>query len=120
MTGPDASPAGDAEQGAAPEEVVATPPSLRERLRPLELLGISGALAAFAGLITLFVVHPWGAFAEQAAHNWLIVLVVTGAAFVLSLVVTAMLALGGYEPPPAPDERGVLAPPRDPEPPEKV
>ncbi len=100
------SPAGDAASDAVPpaSETGGTPiqPTLRERLRPLELLGISGVLAVFAGGITLLAVHPWGAFAEQAAHNWMIVLVVFGAAFVLSLVVLAMLALGGYEPPKEP------------------
>ncbi len=103
MTDEPESPAGDSASGAVPpaSEPAETPiqPSLRERLRPLELLGISAVLAVFAGGITLLVVHPWGAFAEQAAHNWMIVLVVFGAAFVLSLVVLAMLALGGYEPP---------------------
>lgn len=112
MSPEDESPEGDAVQGAVPDPVLPPKPTLRERLRPLELLGISGALAVFAGLITLVVVHPWGAFAEEAAHNWLIVLVVVGAAFVLSLVVTAMLALGGYEPPKEPPS-GVLD--RDPE-----
>jgi len=77
-------------------------PSLRERLRPLELLGLSAAFAVFAGLIALLVMHPWGAFADEAAHNWMIVLIVFGAAFVFSLVVLAMLALGGYEPPKEP------------------
>jgi len=74
-------------------------PSLRERLRPLELLGISAALAIFAGVVTLIVMHPWGDFAGQASQSWLTVLIVAGASFVLSLVVLAMLALGGYEPP---------------------
>ena len=74
-------------------------PSMRERLRPLELLGISAAMAVFAGGVTLVVMHPWGDFAPEAAQSWLTVLIVTGAAFVLSLVVLAMLALGGYEPP---------------------
>jgi hypothetical protein len=74
-------------------------PSLRERMRPLELLGISAALAVFGGLVTLFVMHPWGKFAPEAAQSWLTVLIVAGASFVVSLVVLAMLALGGYEPP---------------------
>ncbi len=107
MTEPDASPSGDAEQGDASEAAGPPTPTLRERLRPLELLGISGALAVFAGIVTAIVVHPWGAFADQAAHSWLLVLIVFGAAFVLSLVVTAMLALGGYEPPKDPPS-GVL------------
>ena len=107
MTEPDASPAGEAEHGDVREPVAAPTPSLRERLRPLELLGISGALAVFAGIVTAIVVHPWGDFADQAAQSWLLVLVVFGASFVLSLVVTAMLALGGYEPPKEPPS-GIL------------
>jgi len=72
-------------------------PTLRERLRPLELLGISGALGIFAGLVTML-----------STRQWILSLVVLGIAFVLSLVVLAMLALGGYEPTPPPEEGGVL------------
>jgi len=105
------SPRGDDESRAASAQERHAP-TLRERMRPLELLGISGGLAVFAGLVALLVLHPWGAFADQAAHSWLIILVVAGAAFVLSLVVLAMLALGGYEPPKEPPS-GVLLPPED-------
>ena len=77
-------------------------PTRRDRWRPLELLGLSFVFAAFAGVVTLIVMHPWGEFAEQAAHGWLITIIVFGAAFVLSLVVLAMLSLGGYEPPKEP------------------
>jgi len=72
-------------------------PTLRERLRPLELLGISGALGLFAGLITGFT-----------TREWLLALIVLGIAFVVALVVLAMLALGDYDPPEAPGEKGVL------------
>lgn len=74
-------------------------PTLRERWRPLELLGLSAVFATFAGVATLIVMHPWGAFADEAAHGWLITFVAFGATFVVSLVVLAMLSLGGYEPP---------------------
>lgn len=78
--------------GAAAEESAATiKPSLRARLRPLELLGISLALAVFAGLITILT-----------TRDWLLTVVVLGVAFVLCLVTLAMLALGGYEPPKEP------------------
>ncbi|OJX64114.1 MAG: hypothetical protein BGO95_02420 [Micrococcales bacterium 73-13] len=100
MTREDGSPEGDARQAA--DRRAPVKPTLRARLRPLELLGLSLAFAAFAGLVTLFVMHPWGAFAPEAAQSWLTVLVVFGAGFVLSLVVLAMLALGGYEPPKEP------------------
>lgn len=82
-----------------------TKPSLRDRLRPLELLGLALAFAAFAGLITFFVLQEWNV-------NWLIQWplwpIVAGVAFIGSLVVLAMLALVGYEPPAAPGDKGVL------------
>ncbi|MBO9577239.1 MAG: hypothetical protein J7480_00535 [Microbacteriaceae bacterium] len=123
MSPQDAVPVGDAEGRAVPGErpveqnaperpptSVPTPilPTRRDRTRPLELLGLSAALAAFAGVVAAIVLHPWGEFAEQAAQSWLLVLIVSGAAFVLSLVTLAMLSLGGYEPPKQPPAGGVL------------
>ncbi|HWL01439.1 MAG TPA: hypothetical protein VNQ52_03595 [Microbacteriaceae bacterium] len=96
MSEPDQSPAGGEQERGLVQ------PTLRERWRPLEMLGLSTAFAAFAGVVTLIVMHPWGEFADQAAHGWLITLVAFGATFVVSLVVLAMLALGGYEPPKEP------------------
>ena len=90
---------GDAMPDAAEPTVK---PSMRQRLRPLELLGISAVLGLFGGLVTLFVMHPWGEFADQAMQSWITVLIAFGASFVVSLVVLAMLALGGYEPPKEP------------------
>lgn len=57
-------------------------PSWRERLRPLELLGISAALALFTGLVVL-----------MATREPLLALIFFGIAFIVSLVVLAMLAL---------------------------
>ena len=57
-------------------------PPLRDRLRPLELLGISAALGIFAGLVVL-----------MATREWVLALVFLGVAFIVSLVVLAMLAL---------------------------
>lgn len=80
-------------------------PTRRDRWRPLELLGLSAAFAAFAGIITLIVMRPWGQLEEGAAQGWLITLIAFGASFVVSLVVLAMLTLGGYEPPKEPPSR---------------
>lgn len=79
-------------------------PSRRDRWRPLELLGLSAAFAAFAGVITLIVMRPWGDGADST-QGWLITLIAFGATFVVSLVVLAMLTLGGYEPPKEPPSR---------------
>jgi len=97
MSAPGQSPTGDARKDDAPVQ-----PSLRERWRPLEMLGLSAVFAVFAGVVTVIVMHPWGEFADQAAHGWLITFIAFGATFVVSLVVLAMLALGGYEPPKEP------------------
>lgn len=96
MTRSDESPAGDGKERGLIQ------PTRRERTRPLELLGLSAVFAAFAGVVTLIVVHPWGEFADTAPMAWLIVLVAFGATFVVSLVVLAMFSLGGYEPPQEP------------------
>lgn len=57
-------------------------PPLRERLRPLELLGISAVLALFAGLVVL-----------MATREPVVALIFFGVGFIVSLVVLAMLAL---------------------------
>ena len=57
-------------------------PPLRERLRPLELLGISGVLGVFAGLVVL-----------MATREIVLAAIFLGIAFIVSLVVLAMLAL---------------------------
>lgn len=90
--------------GATPRRDLVQP-SRRDRWRPLELLGLSFVFAAFVGIVTLIVMHPWGEFADQAAHGWFITLIAFGGTFVLSLVILAMLSLGGYEPPEEPPSR---------------
>jgi hypothetical protein len=70
-------------------------PSLRERLRPLELLVISAVLGVFAGLVVL-----------MATREVVLALVFLGIAFIVSLVVLAMLALTMA---PTGDERSDLA-----------
>jgi len=56
------------------------PPSRRDRTRPAELLGLSAALAAVTGVISYFGTHNLTLAAEFA-----------GIAFIVSLVVFAML-----------------------------
>ena len=80
-------------------------PTLRDRLRPLELIGIAAVLAVFGGLVTFIVLQEWRADWAERWPLWPIVAVV---AFIVSLVTLAMLALAGYQPPPAPGEKGVL------------
>ncbi|MGK0715336.1 ABC transporter ATP-binding protein [Leucobacter sp. W1153] len=65
-------------------------PSRRDRLRPLELVGFSGALAIFAALVVLLVLRtpegvPDFAFAGIAA----------AIAFIVALMMVALVGLGG-------------------------
>ncbi len=57
-------------------------PSMRDRLRPLELLGFSGVIALFAGIVILF-----------STRNWTIALIGFGVAFIVAILVIALLAL---------------------------
>jgi uncharacterized membrane protein len=57
-------------------------PTWRERLRPLELLIISGILGVFAGLIVL-----------MGTRQAILAFIFAGLAFIVSLVGLAMLAL---------------------------
>ena len=57
-------------------------PSRRDRTRPLELVGLSGILAVFTGLVVL-----------MSTREIILSLVFLGIAFIVSLVVLAMLAL---------------------------
>lgn len=59
-----------------------TQPTLRERTRPAELLGLSGVLAVFTGLIVL-----------MATRDAVIALIFAGVAFIVGVVGIAMLAL---------------------------
>lgn len=61
---------------------MATTPSRRDRSRPLELLGLSVGFALFVGLVVL-----------MATRGLVLALIFTGVAFIVSLVVLAMLAL---------------------------
>jgi hypothetical protein len=57
-------------------------PSRRDRTRPLELLALSGGLAIFTGLVVL-----------MSTRDIVLSLIFTGIAFIVGLVVLAMLAL---------------------------
>lgn len=70
------------------------PTTRRELLKPVQLLGFAFAAAAFSGFVTLF---SMGFFTEvtdpQRAHIIIVTLVVTGIAFIVTLVVIALLML---------------------------
>lgn len=57
-------------------------PSRRDRTRPAELLGLSAIFAVFVGLVVL-----------MSTRELVLALVFAGIAFIVSLVVLAMLAL---------------------------
>jgi hypothetical protein len=57
-------------------------PSLRDRLRPLELLGLSAIIGVFTGLVLLLTTREW----------WLVG-VGFGVTFILSVMTIALLAL---------------------------
>ena len=75
-----------------------TTPDRRARMRPLELLLFSGLLAVFTGLVV------W-----MSTRQPLTALIALGGAFIVSLVVFAMIALAmsppddGSPPPPSGD-----------------
>lgn len=57
-------------------------PSIRERLRPFELLGFSAVIGLFTGLVIVFTTREW----------WLAG-IGFGVAFILSVMLIALLAL---------------------------
>ena len=73
-------------------------PDRRARTRPVELLGLAGVLAVFAGVVVL-----------MSTRDWLLALVGLGLSFIVALVVFAMIALAasppddGTPPPPSGD-----------------
>lgn len=73
-------------------------PDRRARTRPLELLGLSAALAVFAGVVVFI-----------STRDIVIGLIALGGGFIVSLVVFAMIALAmsppddGTPPPPSGD-----------------
>lgn len=65
--------------------------SLRDRMRPWELLGLSAVVAVFVGLVVLL-----------ATRNVQIAIIFGGIAFIVALVLFAMLSLAS---PPSGEER---------------
>lgn len=59
-------------------------PSRSERLKPAELLGFSGVLGLFAGLVVIF-----------STRSIVLALVFTVIGFILSVLVVALVGLGG-------------------------
>lgn len=67
-------------------------PSFRERARPAEVLGLSAVLGLFVGIGVLF-----------STRNWLLAIEFAGAAFIVSIVVSATLLLAISKPEPPED-----------------
>lgn len=67
-----------------PAEQSPVTPSRRDRLRPLELVGFAGVLGVFAGLVVL-----------MATRDWLLALIFLGLGFIVSVVMVALVGLGG-------------------------
>lgn len=83
-----------------------TGPSWRERLKPLELVGMAAVLGVFAGVIAIVGTRS----VELSA-------ILAGFAFIAALLVLAMLALAAGDPGDGTDDRPVLErekPPRRP------
>lgn len=71
-------------QSPEPSEQDPVTPSRRDRLRPLELVGFSAVLGVFAGLIVL-----------MATRDWVLALIFLGLGFIVSVVMVALVGLGG-------------------------
>lgn len=71
-------------QSSEPEQQNPVTPSRRDRLRPLELIGFSAVLGVFAGLVVL-----------GATRNIVLAGVFLGVAFIASVMMVALVGLGG-------------------------
>lgn len=71
-------------QSPEPSEQDPVTPSRRDRLRPLELVGFSTVLGLFAGLIVL-----------MATRDWVLALIFLGVGFIVSVMMVALVGLGG-------------------------
>lgn len=73
-----------------PESPQPHKPSRRDRLRPLELVGFSGVLAIFAGLVVMLVLRTPDGVVDFGKAG-----IVAGIAFIVSLIMVALIGLGG-------------------------
>ena len=72
-------------------------PTWRERLKPVELVGFAAVLGVFTGVVTLL--------ATREAN---LAVILAGIAFIVGLLVLAMLALAAGAPADPDDDRPVL------------
>jgi len=69
-------------------------PTRRDLMKPVQLLGLAFAAAAFAGIITLLTMGFFQDLgSDQRAHVVMVTLVVAGIAFIATLVIIALLML---------------------------
>jgi type IV secretory pathway TrbD component len=71
----------------ARREEGAEAPTRRDRMRPLELLGLAGTIGVFVGLVV-----------GLATRQWILAAIFFGVIFIVSLVVLAMLSLAAGSP----------------------
>lgn len=71
-------------QPPEPDERQPVTPSRRDRLRPLELIGFSAVLGVFAGLVVLLT-----------TREIVLALIFLGVGFIVSVVMVALVGLGG-------------------------
>lgn len=71
----------------AEREKKADAPTRRDRMRPLELVGLAGAIGVFVGLVV-----------GLSTREWVLAAIFFGAIFIVSLVVLAMLSLAAGSP----------------------
>lgn len=67
----------------SPKKPAGRQPTLREVLRPAELIGFAAILAVFVGLVLIL-----------ATRDWILTVIGLGVAFIVALVVLAMFVLG--------------------------
>lgn len=72
-----------------PAEQQPIAPSRRDRMRPLELVGFSGVLAVFAGLVVLLVLRTGDGVPDFGKAA-----IAASIVFIVSLMVVALIGLG--------------------------
>ena len=70
-------------QSSDPQPQDPIEPTRRDRLKPLELLGFSGVLAVFAGLVVL-----------MASRSWMLGLIFAVITFIVCVMMVALVGLG--------------------------